>query len=122
MIASLSGHKVIVAALVSAKVDDPEVVLAEHAARIMSKGGIVVGQVLQRRGVSRADRPGGSRRMDRPMDPSTYLGKGKAQEIAELRRATGAELVVVCAKLSLSQLANLERIIGCPVLDATVLE
>ncbi len=59
--------------------------------------------------------------MDGPMDPATYLGKGKAQEIAELRRTKGAELVVVCAKLSPSQIENLERIIGCPVLDATAL-
>src|SRR5512132_1994743 len=82
---------------------------------------IVVGQVLQRRGVSRDDRPGGSRRMDRPMNPATYFGTGKVQEIADLRRATTADLVVICAKLSPSQLANLERIIGCWVLDATAL-
>lgn len=59
--------------------------------------------------------------MNAPMNPATYFGTGKAQEIAELLVATGAELVVVCAKLSPSQLANLERIIGCPVLDVTVL-
>ena len=94
----------------------------KHAAEVVSKGGTIVGQVLQRRGVSRADRPGGSRRMDRPMDPATYLGKGKAQEIGDLRRATDAELVVVCAKLSPSQLANLELIIGCSVLDMSALE
>lgn len=122
MIASLNGYRIIVAAVASAKVDNPEVVLAEHAATIASKGGIVVGSVFQRRGVSRDDRPGGSRRMDRPMDPATYLGKGKAQEIGELRRATGAELVVICAKLSPSQLDNLERIVGCAVLDVTVLK
>lgn len=59
--------------------------------------------------------------MNAPMSVATYFGTGKVQEIAELRRATGAELVVVCAKLSPSQLANLERIIGCPVLDVAAL-
>ena len=41
--------------------------------------------------------------------------------IGELRRATGAELVVVGAKLTPSQIQNLERIVGCPVLDTTAL-
>jgi GTP-binding GTPase N-terminal len=121
MSASLAGRKILLAALLSAKVKEPEAEMAVHAASIVSKGGIVVGSVLQRRGVSRDDRPGGSRRMNAPMNAATYFGAGKVQEIAELRRATGAELVVVCAKLSPSQLANLERIIGCPVLDMTIL-
>jgi GTP-binding protein HflX len=51
------------------------------------------------------------------MAPATYLGRGKAEVLAQLRRATGAELVVVCNKLSSSQMRNLEQIIGCPVLD-----
>ena len=56
-----------------------------------------------------------------PLDPATYCGRGKAQEIGELRRATGAELVVVGAKLTPSQIQNLEWIVGCPVLDTTAL-
>ena len=99
MIASLTGRRIIVAALSSARVDDPEADLAQHAARIVSKGGIVVAHVIQRRGVSSSKQPGGARRLAAPMDPATYFGKGKVQEIAELRRATGAELVVVCARL-----------------------
>jgi len=122
MTAPLSRRRIIVAALVSAKVDDPDVELAEFAAKVAANGGIVVGQVLQRRGISRDSRPGGARRMDRPMAPATYFGTGKAQEIGELRRVSGAELVVVCATLSPSQLANLERIVGCPVVDRTVFD
>lgn len=122
MRASFSRRKIIVAALLSAKVDDPEVVLAGYAATITSRGGIVVAQVLQRRGVSRDPRPGGSRRMNEPMNAATYFGTGKVEGMAELRRATGAELVVVCARLSPSQLANLNRIIGCRVLDLAILE
>ena len=105
----------------SVKVEDPEAYLAQHVGKIVAKGGVVVGQVLQRRGVSRSKQPGGARRTNAPMNPATYFGKGKAQEMAGLRQATDAEVVVVCAKLSPSQLANLERIIGCPVLDVSVL-
>jgi GTP-binding protein HflX len=121
MNASLASRRIILAALLSAKVEHPEAEMAEYAAKIVSRGGVVVAHVIQRRGVSRDTRPGGSRRMNAPMDPATYCGTGKAQEIGELRRATGAELVVICAKLSPSQLANLERIIGCPVLDMAAL-
>jgi hypothetical protein len=121
MTASVSGRKIILAALISAKIDDPEVVLAGHAYKIVSKGGIVVGQVLQRRGVSRSKRPGGARRLEAPMNAATYFGKGKVQEMAELRRATRAELVVVCASLTPSQLTNLERIVDCSVLDVAAL-
>jgi hypothetical protein len=121
MAVSVSGRRVIVAALVSAKVDEPESLLAGHAAKLVSKGGLVVGRVLQRRGVSRSKQPGGARRLGAPMRAATYFGAGKVEEIAELRRATQADLVVVCARLSPSQLTNLARGIGCAVLDVAAL-
>lgn len=121
MVPSFAGRSVILVGLFSAKIQPPEVELARHAARLEAQGAKIVAQVIQRRGVSRSKRPGGAGRMNVPMDPATYLGKGKVEEIAERRRTTGAELVVVCAKLSPSQLANLERIIGCRVLDEKAL-
>jgi hypothetical protein len=117
----LTGRSVLLAGLFSAKVDDPEGEMALRAAQVVAQGGVVVGQVVQRRGVSRSPRPGGSHSMNRPMAPATYLGKGKVEELAALRRATGAGLVVVCNDLSPTQIRNLERIVGCPVLDAAVL-
>lgn len=121
MTAPVSGRKIIIAALMSAKVNDPETVLAGHADKLVSKGGIVVGRVLQRRGVSKSKRPGGARRLEAPLHAATYFGTGKVREIAGLRRATSADLVVVCASLSPSQLSNLEHSVGCPVLDEAAL-
>jgi GTP-binding GTPase N-terminal len=121
MTASVSGRKIILAALLSAKVNDPEVVLAGYADKLVSKGGIIVGRVLQRRGVSKSKRPGGARRLKAPLNAATYFGTGKVREIAELRRATSAELVVVCASLSPSQLSKLEHGFGCSVLDEAAL-
>ena len=122
MTALLASRRIILAALLSAKIEDPGAELARHASRITSRGGLVLAQVIQRRGVSRSKQPGGARRLAAPMDPATYFGKGKVQEIAELCRAMGAELVVVCARLRRAQLVNLERSIGCPVLDEATLE
>jgi GTP-binding protein HflX len=59
-------------------------------------------------------------RRDRP-DPATFLGKGKAQEVRDVVRSTGADTVIVDEELSPGQLRNLEEIFGCKVLDRTAL-
>ena len=51
--------------------------------------------------------------------PSTLLGSGKVEEIAELVKETEAELVVVNAQLSPIQQRNLEKEWGAKVLDRT---
>ncbi len=53
--------------------------------------------------------------------PATYIGKGKAEEVAERRRELDAELVIFDADLSPSQSRNLEKIIGGRVIDRTEL-
>ncbi|RRQ24605.1 GTPase HflX [Guyparkeria sp. SCN-R1] len=52
-------------------------------------------------------------------DPRLFIGKGKAEELAELVAAHEAELVIVNAQLSPSQERNLERLVKCRVLDRT---
>ncbi|HQS01803.1 MAG: GTPase HflX [Halothiobacillus sp. 24-54-40] len=52
-------------------------------------------------------------------DPRLYIGKGKAQELAEMVQRTEADLVVVNAQLSPSQERNLEKLLECRVLDRT---
>jgi len=55
-------------------------------------------------------------RRDRP-DPATFLGKGKADEVRSVVRATGADTVIVDEELSPGQLRNLEELCGCKVID-----
>jgi GTP-binding protein HflX len=55
---------------------------------------------------------------ERP-DPAFYIGKGKAEEIAQIVKEYGLDLVVFDAPLSGSQTRNLERVIGAKVLDRT---
>jgi len=59
-------------------------------------------------------------RRDRP-DPATFLGKGKADEVRSVVRATGADTVIVDEELSPGQLRNLEELCGCKVIDRTAL-
>ncbi|HET6498874.1 MAG TPA: GTPase HflX [Coriobacteriia bacterium] len=62
-----------------------------------------------------------SQRLDRP-NPKTFIGAGKAEEVAGLARSTGASLVVFDDDLSPRQQANVETLIsGARILDRTAL-
>ncbi|RMG35484.1 MAG: GTPase HflX [Gammaproteobacteria bacterium] len=52
-------------------------------------------------------------------DPRLFVGSGKAEEIRDLARREGAELVIFDHDLSPSQERNLERFLECRVLDRT---
>jgi len=80
--------------------------LDELARLADTAGAVEAGRVVQKR--------------QRP-DPSTFLGKGKAEEAAELARETGAKLVITDADLSPAQLRNLEKILDVRVVDRTEL-
>ncbi|MCL4465753.1 MAG: GTPase HflX [Chloroflexi bacterium] len=55
------------------------------------------------------------------VNPAHYLGKGKVEELAQLRDSLGYDLVVVDDELAPSQLRNLERELGVPIVDRTAL-
>lgn len=63
-----------------------------------------------------------TQRLSKPI-PKTYIGTGKAQEVADDARARGADVIVFDEELSPSQQANLERIVGedIKVIDRTAL-
>ncbi len=67
-------------------------------------GAIVVGQLIQRR---------------QAPDASTYLGRGKLQELADLVRQQKAEVVIFDNDLSPAQVRNLEKLLDVKVLDRT---
>ena len=52
-------------------------------------------------------------------DPSTYFGKGKAQELRDVVAATGADTVIVDGELAPSQRRALEDIVKVKVIDRT---
>ncbi len=80
--------------------------LAEFRELLISAGGIVAAEVLQRR--------------PKP-DPATLIGSGKVEEIAGIAASTNADLVLFDHDLSPTQLRNLEAALPCRVLDRTQL-
>ena len=80
--------------------------LAEFRELVVSAGGVVAAEVMQRR--------------QRP-DPATLIGTGKVEEIAGVVGSTNADLVLFDHDLSPTQLRNLEAALPCRVLDRTQL-
>src|SRR6266571_5173615 len=59
-------------------------------------------------------------RRDRP-DAGTFVGKGKANELAARVRALGADTVIMDDELSPGQLRQLEELVDAKVIDRTAL-
>ncbi len=53
--------------------------------------------------------------------PGTFIGSGKAEELAQLCKAQAIDTVVFDDELSGAQVRNLEKIFGCRVMDRTAL-
>ena len=90
----------------SGTVTDAEISLRELAALAETAGSQVMDGLLQRRA--------------KP-DASTYLGSGKAAELATLVAAVGADTVVIDGELAPSQRRALEDIVRVKVVDRTAL-
>ena len=59
-----------------------------------------------------------SQKLDHPV-ASTYLGKGKLEEIKELQEPLGYDLVIANDELTPSQQRNLEKVLDTKILDRT---
>jgi len=84
---------------------------AENSLRELSRlaetaGSVVLDGLIQRRG---------------RVDPATYVGAGKAAELAGIVAATGADTVICDGELSPSQLRRLEGVVKVKVIDRTAL-
>jgi GTP-binding protein HflX len=86
--------------------DIEEESIDELASLTATAGGEVVDKVFQER---------------RSIDPSTFIGRGKAEEIAGLCSERGVDLIVFDSDLSPAQATNLENITGVRVIDRSQL-
>lgn len=86
--------------------EDAENSLRELAALAETAGSTVLDGIIQRRHAP---------------DPATYLGKGKAHELAEIVHTVGADTVIVDTELAPSQRRGLEDVVGVKVIDRTAL-
>ena len=80
--------------------------LDELAFLLETAGGVAMKRVVQK--------------MERP-DTRTYVGSGKLEEIKEYKNTLEVDFVVFDDELSPAQLRNLERELGCRILDRTTL-
>jgi GTPase len=85
---------------------DAEESLAEFRELVLSAGGEIAAELIQRRA--------------KP-DPATLIGPGKVEEIAGIAASTEADLVLFDHDLSPTQLRNLDSALPCRVLDRTQL-
>ncbi|MGI6334833.1 MAG: GTPase HflX [Saccharofermentanales bacterium] len=89
-----------------AVLDQAERSLTELAELARAAGAEVVGSLMQRRQVA---------------DPAYLIGRGKAEELRAACETLDADLVVFDEELTGSQIRNLEKLIGCKVVDRTLL-
>jgi GTP-binding protein HflX len=87
-------------------VEDAETSMAELAQLAETAGSVVLDALVQRR--------------DKP-DTATYVGSGKAKELAEVVRAVGADTVICDGELTPGQLRQLEEVVKVKVIDRTAL-
>jgi GTP-binding protein HflX len=80
--------------------------LTELSRLAETAGSVVLDGLIQRRG---------------KVDPATYVGSGKANELAGIVAATGADTVICDGELSPSQLRRLESVVKVKVIDRTAL-
>ena len=80
--------------------------LAELGRLALTAGAEVIATVVQR--------------LEHP-EPSTFFGQGKVVELRELRREHDADLVIFDDELTPTQQRNLEKGVGCKIVDRTAL-
>ncbi|WP_309130888.1 GTPase HflX [Brevibacterium sp.] len=99
-------ERVVLAGLWNTTLAEAENSIRELAALAETAGSMVLDAVIQRR--------------EKP-DPGTYLGRGKAAELAEIVASVGADTVIVDSELAPSQRRGLEDVIKVKVVDRVAL-
>src|SRR5699024_10424904 len=99
-------ERVVLAGIWNTTQAEAENSIRELAALAETAGSEVLDALIQRR--------------DKP-DPGTYLGKGKAAELAEVVASVGADTVIIDSELAPSQRRGLEDVIKVKVIDRVAL-
>jgi GTP-binding protein HflX len=99
-------ERVVLAGIWNTTQAEAENSIRELAALAETAGSDVLDALIQRR--------------DKP-DPGTYLGKGKANELAEIVASVGADTVIIDSELAPSQRRGLEDVIKVKVVDRVAL-
>ena len=98
-------ERVILIGIYTAREDDTEASLDELSELVRTAGADTVGRIIQNR---------------EAMHPSTYIGKGKMDEVRQMASAAGATGVVCDDELSAVQMRELEQALQIKVMDRTL--
>jgi GTP-binding protein HflX len=101
-----SEKAILVGVILPDSTADPRDPLGELASLAQTAGAEVVERIIQQR---------------QSIDPGTYIGHGKAGEIARLVKAHEADVVIFDNDMSPNQLRDLEKICECKILDRSEL-
>ncbi|WP_045858689.1 HflX-like GTP-binding protein [Teredinibacter purpureus] len=112
---TINGKQCIIVGLFSAKRKDIDSEISSMKSTLIKHGAIVVGVLIQRRGVSRSSKKGGVRQMDSPLNSATVIGPGKVEELSRLVTELQANTVVFYNDLHSTQKTRLQEIVGCNV-------
>ena len=111
----IRGKRIIISGLISSKLN-----LDEHLTPIRKEietfNGLIVGELIQRRGISRSKRPGGSHKLNLPLSSRTYISSGKIEELKELSNTVNADLIIFINNLTINQIENIEDLIDLKVI------
>jgi GTP-binding protein HflX len=94
---------------------EPDLSLDELASLVEAAGGQAVGRLYQRR-----SQPAGADEV-KPVSPATFIGRGKAEQVAALAEDHDAKIVVFDNELSPAQIRELEKLVGRKVIDRSEL-
>lgn len=101
----------------SAKEKDFVALMASAATELAARGARVVGQIVQRRGVS----DGGVQKMGLPFSSRTLLSYGKVREVAHACEQADADAVIFVASMTERQQRTLAAIFGCPAVSLSAI-
>lgn len=108
-----AGAKVVIVGFFSAKQKDFVAVMDSAAVGVTELGARarVVGQIVQRRGVSK----GGAKKMALPYSSRTLLSYGKVREVAAMCERFDADAVLFVTRVTERQRSILTGVLGLPV-------
>ena len=110
----MKGKRIIISGLVSSKLNLDEYLVSIRG-KIVKEGGEIVGELIQRRGVSRSKKAGGSNKLDLPLSSRTFISSGKFEELKKLSDNLNSDIILFLNNLTESQIQNLEDLIETKV-------
>jgi len=117
----IKGKRIIISGLVSSKINLNEL-LNPIRNQIILLRGLIVGEFIQRRGVSRSKKPGGSKKLHLPLHSRTYISLGKAKQLKDFTHELDSDLIFFINDLTAAQIYNLEHLVEQTILTISDLE